>query len=123
MAHAEFDARAAELRDEPLGDRGEIVAEHLPGVGLLGLARVAVAARVEADHAVAAPQFVRDAAPHAGAEAARMVQQRDRPFPAEVVDLELELSVEPHARAPRLERCFGIERLVRCQPRRPSTFG
>src|SRR4030095_3947280 len=82
----------AGLGRERRGQRGEVAAELGPGVGAgaLGLRGVAVAARIERNHAEARAQALRDVRPERRAEAVRVVQERERPVATPVEERELD---------------------------------
>ena len=98
---AERDRLLAALRDERRRERREVERELVPAVrlGRRGLVRVAVAARVEADHVEALAQPLGQHAEHVGAEAVRVGEQRERTVAAPVDERELDASLGKRQRA------------------------
>ena len=82
----------AALRDQRGRERGQVERELVPAVrlGRRGLLRVAVAARVVADHVEALAQPLGEHAEHVGAEAVRVGEQRQRPVAAPVDEGQLD---------------------------------
>jgi hypothetical protein len=97
VAEAERDAAATALGHETFRDPDEILGEAIPVIRVRSAraARVAVAARVHGDDAVAFAQRARDEPPHTGAEAVGMVEQRQRALAPEVEECDLDPGVEP----------------------------
>src|SRR5262245_57923493 len=89
---AEAERHRPVLARQVLRERDEVAAELRPAVGqgALRLRGVSVSARVEGDHAEALAQLEGDGLPHGGAEAVRVVEQREGPVPAPVEERELD---------------------------------